>query len=135
MLFTNHIVSIAYRDRSILPHNLYYQIRMYCKNIVHRLRRLTFAFILTIGIFTINVAISSQAIAADNYSAETDTYQETRNPNRVNTTPEELKDSKLSSTPEEEKGQSIYETVVERVNNQRDTSIKGSSNTKTKSEP
>ena len=108
---------------------------MYCKNIVHRLSRLAFAFILIIGIFTINVATSDRAIAADNYSAETDTYQETRNPNRVNTTPEELKNSKLSSTPEEEKGQSIYETVVERVNNQRDTSIKGSSNTKTKSEP
>lgn len=107
---------------------------MYYK-IAYRLRKLAFAFILTIGIFTINVAISPQAIAADNYSAETDTYQETRNPNRVNTTPEELKNSKLSSTPEEEKGQSIYETVVERVNNQRDTSVKGSSNTKTKSEP
>lgn len=106
---------------------------MYYK-IAYRLRKLAFAFILTIGIFTINVAISPQAIAADNYSAETDTYQETRNPNRVNTTPEELKNSKLSSTPEEE-SQSIYDTVVDRVNSQRDTSVKGSSNTKTKSEP
>lgn len=106
------------------------------QNILYRLRKLTIALILIIGIFTINVASSSQAIAADNYSAETDTYQETRNPNRVDTTPEELRNSKMSTTAEEEtEGKSIYDTVVERVNRQRDTSVKGSSNTKTKSEP
>ena len=109
---------------------------MYDQSIFNRLRKLAFAFILIVGIFTINVASSGQAIAGDNYSAETDTYQETRNPNRVNTTREDLKNSNLSSTSEEEtEGQSIYDTVVERVNSQRDTSVKGSSNTKTKSEP
>ena len=108
---------------------------MYDQSIFHHLRKLAFAFILIVGIFTINVASSGSAIAGDNYSAETDTYQETRNPNRVNTTRKELKNSNLSSTSEEEKGQSIYDTVVDRVNSQRDTSVKGSSNTKTKSEP
>ena len=107
---------------------------MYDQSIFNRLRKLALAFILIVGIFTINVVSSGQAIAADNYSAETDTYQETRNPNRVDSTREELKNSKLSSTPEEE-SQSIYDTVVDRVNSQRDTSVKGSSNTKTKSEP
>ena len=108
---------------------------MYNQSIFNRLRKLAFAFVLIVGIFTINVASSGQAFARDNYSAETDTYQETRNPNRVDTTREDLKNSNLSSTPEEEKGQSIYDTVVDRVNSQRDTSVKGSSNTKTKSEP
>ena len=103
---------------------------------IRRLRKLAFALVLIIGILTINVATSGLAIADDNYSAETDTYQETRNPNRVDSTREELSNSKLNSTPEEEtKGKSIYDTVVDRVNRQRDTSIKGSSNTKTKSEP
>ena len=106
-------------------------------SIIHRLRRVILALVLIVGILTINFANTPTAIAAnDNYSAETDTYQETRNPNRVDTTREELAKSSLSSTPEEEtQGQSIYDTVVDRVNRQRDTSIKGSSNNKTKSEP
>lgn len=109
---------------------------MFNQKIFHRLRKLALAFVLIIGILTINLANPDMAIAADNYSAETDTYQETRNPNRVNTTREELANSKLNSTPEAEtEGQSIYDTVVDRVNSQRDTSIKGTFNTKTKSEP
>ena len=108
---------------------------MFNQKIFHRLRKLALAFVLIVGILTINLANPNMAISADNYSAETDTYQETRNPNRVDTTREELANSKLNSTPEAEKGKSIYDTVVDRVNSQRDTSIKGTSNTKTKSEP
>ena len=105
-------------------------------NILTRLRRIAIALVLIVGIFTINLASADLAIAGDNYSAETDTYQETRNPNRVDTTREELANSELNTTPEEEtKGQSIYDTVVDRVNRQRDTSIKGTSNTVTRSEP
>lgn len=109
---------------------------MFDNHIFQRLRKFALAFVLIVGIFTFDFANTGMAIAGDNYSAETDTYQETRNPNRVNTTREELAKSNLNSTPEEEtEGQSIYDTVVDRVNSQRDTSVKGSSNTKTRSEP
>ena len=109
---------------------------MFNHSIFLRLRRFALALVLIIGVFTISLTNTEIAIAGDNYSAETDTYQETRNPNRVDTTRDELADSKLNSTPEEEtEGQSIYDAVVDRVNRQRDTSVKGSSNTKTRSEP
>ena len=104
--------------------------------ILSRLRSLVLAFILVLGMLVLNPISATPALAGDNYSAETDTYQETRNPNRVDTTREELAKSKLSTTAKEEtEGQSIYDTVVDRVNNQRDTSIQGSSNKKTRSEP
>jgi len=106
------------------------------KNILSRLRNLILAFVVVLGMLIFNPISTTSALAGDNYSAETDTYQETRNPNRVDTTREELAKSNMGSTPEEEtKGQSIYDSVVDRVNKQRDTSIKGSSNTETKSEP
>ena len=108
---------------------------MFDKNIVRCLRNLTLALVLTIGMFLTNLAYSGQALAADNYSAATDTYQETRNPNRVNTSTEELSKSKMDLPEEKEEGTSIYDRVVDRVNQQRDTSIKGESNTKTRSEP
>ena len=105
-------------------------------NNIRWLCNLTVAVVLTVGMFLINLSYSGPALAADNYSAATDTYQETRNPNRVNSTREELSNSKLD-LPEEsqDNGESIYERVVDRVNQQRDTSIKGTSNTQTKSEP
>ena len=108
---------------------------MFAKNIVRYWRNIAIALILTVGLFLTNFAHSGQALAADNYSAATDTYQETRNPNRVNSTREELANSKLDK-PEENKaqGESIYESVIDRVNQQRDTSVK-TSNTETKSEP
>ena len=108
---------------------------MFDKNIVRRWRSIALALILSIGMLVANVAYSPQAFAADNYSAETDTYQETRNPNRVNTTREELANSELDTPKESEAGESIYETVIDRVNKQRDTSVMGTSNKKTKSEP
>ena len=108
---------------------------MFDNNVVRWLRSLTLALILTIGLLLTNLTYSGSALAADNYSAATDTYQETRNPNRVNTTREELAKSKLDKPDESEKGGSIYEQVVERTNQQRDTSIPGTSNKKTRSEP
>ena len=105
------------------------------QKILPRLRNLVIALILALGMLAISPIHSQSALANDNYSAQTDTYQETRNLNRVNTNPEDLADSKLDSPKEDEaKGQSIYESVVDRVNNQRDTSVK-TSNTRTKSEP
>ena len=105
-------------------------------NYIVRWLRITVAVVLIVGTFLINPSYNGQALAADNYSAATDTYQETRNPNRVNSTREELANSKLDLPEERESdGESIYERVVDRVNQQRDTSIKGTSNTKTKSEP
>ena len=105
------------------------------QKILPRLRSLIMALILALGVIIISPIDSESALASDNYSAPTDTYQETRNPNRVNTNPEDLAKSKLDSPKEDEaKGQSIYESVVDRVNNQRDTSVK-TSNNRTKSEP
>ena len=97
-------------------------------------RNFALVLVLAGGIFFI--PHTGRAIAADNYSAPTDTYQETRNPNRVDSTPEELAKSKLDMPQENEaKGESIYEQVVDKVNRERDTSVKGTSNTKTRSEP
>jgi hypothetical protein len=108
---------------------------MFAKNIVRRWRNIAIALILSVGLFLTNFAHSGQALAADNYSAATDTYQETRNPNRVNSTREELANSKLDKPEKSEaRGESIYESVIDRVNQQRDTSVK-TSNTETKSEP
>lgn len=108
---------------------------MFAKNIVRRLRHITLALVLTVGLLLTNFAYSGQAMAADNYSAATDTYQETRNPNRVNTTREELAKSELDKPRASEAGESIYEQVIDRTNKQRDTSIPGTSNKKTRSEP
>ena len=109
---------------------------MFDNNVVRWLRNLTLALILTIGLFLTNLSYGASALAADNYSAATDTYQETRNPNRVNTTREELAKSKLDKPDESEaKGESIYEQVIERTDRQQDTSIPGTSNKKTRSEP
>lgn len=103
--------------------------------ILPRLRNIIMAFVLVLGIVLISPIHGQSALAGDNYSAETDTYLETRNPNRVDTTTEELANSKIDSPKENEaKGQSIYEDVVERVNREKDTSVK-TSNTRTKSEP
>lgn len=66
-------------------------------------------------IFTFGYA--DVALAGDNYSAATDTYQETRNPNRVTTTPEELAKSNLDRVKKSE-GESIYENLVEKVDSQ-----------------
>lgn len=108
---------------------------MFAKNIVRRWRNIALTLVLTVGLLLTNFAHSGQALAADNYSAATDTYQETRNPNRVNSTREELSKSKLDRPKENEaRGESIYESVIDRVNQQRDTSVK-TSNTETKSEP
>ena len=108
---------------------------MFDNNTLRCLRNLTLALVLTIGMLLTNLAYSGQALAADNYSAATDTYQETRNPNRVNTSTEELAKSKIDVPEEKEQGTSIYEQVIDRTNQQRDTSVKGQSNTKTRSEP
>ncbi|MBE9043984.1 hypothetical protein IQ255_06125 [Pleurocapsales cyanobacterium LEGE 10410] len=108
---------------------------MFDNHTVRCLRNLALAFVLIVGMFLTNLADGGQALAADNYSAPTDTYQETRNPNRVDTSTEELTKSKIDLPEEQEQGTSIYEQVVDRVNQQRDTSLKGQSNTKTRSEP
>ena len=108
---------------------------MFAKNIVRYWRKIALALVLSVGLLLTNFTHSEQALAADNYSAATDTYQETRNPNRVNSTREELVNSKLNKPDESEtQGESIYDSVIDRVNRQRDTSVK-TSNTETKSEP
>lgn len=93
---------------------------MYKKaNLASILRSVAVAIVAIFSISILNIASVPTALAADNYSAATDTYQETRNPNRVSTTTDELAKSKLNQE-EEAKGESIYDRLVEKVDNQRD---------------
>ena len=100
-------------------------------NIARILRSLAVTTVIILGVFVINMNYAPQALAADNYSAATDTYQETRNPNRVNTTTDELADSKMSEQKEAE-GKSIYDRLVEKTDNQRDEAL-GKDNNKSAS--
>ena len=92
-------------------------------NLTRIFRSIAVIATIILGALIINLNYVDTALAADNYSAATDTYQETRNLNRVNSTPEELAKSKLDR-PEETEGKSIYDRVVERVDNQRNEVLK-----------
>jgi hypothetical protein len=81
------------------------------------------------GIFLLNINYLPATLAADNYSAPTDTYQETRNLNRVNTKTEELAKSKLNRS-EQTKGESIYDRLVDKVDRQNKEASKDSRKTK-----
>ena len=94
-------------------------------NITRLIRSLTIATIVIFGAFLLNVTYEPTALAADNFNSATDTYQETRNPNRVNSTTEELAKSKLD-VPEKTEGESIYDRVVDRVNKQERTATEES---------
>ena len=83
---------------------------------------LTAIFAIAFAVLIVNFSYVSPVLAGDNYSAATDTYQETRNPNRVDTTTKELAESNLSQ-PEEAKGESIYENLVKRVDQRRDEAL------------
>ena len=92
-------------------------------NVFNLLRSFAIAFIFVLGVIILNVQTTSPAYAGDNYSAQTDTYQETRNPNRVDTTTEELSNSKLNEP--EEKGKSIYENLIDKVDQQKESALQG----------
>lgn len=87
------------------------------------LRSLALAIIMVLGMVVINVGHTGQALAADNYSAPTDTYQETRNPNRVTTTTDELANRKPEADKEEIKGESIYDRLVDKVNREQKSAL------------
>lgn len=87
-------------------------------NIRRRLRKISLALVLMTVIFLTNVVSGGQALAADSYDAPIDGYIETRNPNRVNSTTEELAKSKIN-LPDENQGESIYDRVVEKTNKQK----------------
>lgn len=97
-------------------------------NLSRRLRKISLALVLMTVIFLTNVVSSGQALAADSYDAPIDGYIETRNPNRVNSTTEELAKSKIN-LPDENKGESIYERVVEKTNEQKTNSALGKTKT------
>ena len=92
-------------------------------NLFNLLRSLAIAFTFVLGVIILNVGATFPAYAGDNYSAQTDTYQETRNPNRVDTTTEDLTNSKLNA-PEEE-GKSIYENLIDKVDQQKQSALQG----------
>ena len=87
------------------------------------MRKIVIALVLTLGISIANLAYNiPAAIAADNYNAATDTYQETRNPNRVNSTTEELAKSKINVPDKKAEKDSIYDRLVDKVNQQQSSS-------------
>ena len=92
-------------------------------NLFNLLRSFAIAFTFVLGVIILNVGTTLPAYAGDNYSAQTDTYQETRNPNRVDTTTEELAKSKLNEP--EEKGKSIYENLIDKVDRQKQSALQG----------
>ncbi len=92
-------------------------------NVFNLLRSFAIAFTFGLGVIILNVGATLPAYAGDNYSAQTDTYQETRNPNRVDTTTEDLAKSKLN-VPEEE-GKSIYENLIDKVDRQKQFALRG----------
>ena len=97
-------------------------------NLRRRLRKISLALVLMTVIFLTNVISGGQALAADSYDAPIDGYVESRNPNRVDSTTEELAKSKIN-LPDENKGESIYQRVVERTNEQKTNSALGKTKT------
>jgi hypothetical protein len=99
------------------------------ENLSRKIRKISLALVLMTVIFLTNVVSGGQALAADSYDAPIDGYVESRNPNRVDSTTEELAKSKIN-LPDENQGESIYERVVEKTNEQKTNSALG----KTKSD-
>lgn len=99
------------------------------ENSLSRLRKILLALVFTTVILLTNILSIGQAWAADGYNAATDGYIETRNPNRVDSTTEELAKSKIN-LPDENQGESIYDRVVEKTNKEQTESAKGQAKTK-----
>lgn len=91
-------------------------------NITCIFRSIAIALVIFLGSLCFNTNYDSVALAADNYSAPTDTYQETRNPNRVNTDTEELKKSNINQ-PEATEEESIYDRLVDKVDRTRNEAL------------
>ena len=77
------------------------------------------AIVAILGIFILNISNVPTALAADNYNAATDTYQETRNPNRVSTKTKDLEKSDINKV-EKTEDESIYGRLVKKVDKNRD---------------
>lgn len=93
------------------------------KNLSRQLFKVSLTLVLVTVVMFSNLIYSGRALAADSYNAPTDGYVETRNPNRVDSTTEELAKSKIN-VPDKNQGDSIYERVVERTNKQKTDSSK-----------
>lgn len=93
------------------------------KNLSRQLFKVSLTLVLMAVVVLSNVVYSGRALAADSYNPPTDGYVETRNPNRVDSTTEELAKSKIN-VPDKNKSDSIYERVVERTNKQETDSSK-----------
>lgn len=92
-------------------------------NLSRQLFKVSLTLVLMAVVVFANVVYSGQALAADSYNAPTDGYVETRNPNRVESTTEEIAKSKLG-VPDKNQGESIYDRVVEKTNKQKTNSSK-----------
>lgn len=79
--------------------------------------------VMVLSAIALPFAYETAALAADNYNAAMDGYQETRNPNRVKSSEEEIKNSEIYQT-EETAENSIYEELVEKVNKEKETAAK-----------
>lgn len=98
------------------------------ENLSRRLSKISLALVMMTVILLTNVVSSGQALAVDSYEAPIDGYVESRNPNRVDSTTEELAKSKIN-LPDENKGESIYQRVVEKTNEQKTNSTLGKTKT------
>ena len=94
---------------------------------IRSFRSLALVAVAVLSTFWLNV---NYALAADNYNVATDTYQETRNLNRVETTTEELAKSNLNKLDKTE-GKSIYENLVEKVDDRRNEALNTADSTMT----
>lgn len=111
-------------EREALDNLIKYKEKIMSENNLSRqLFKVSLTLVLMAVVVFSNLIYSGQALAADSYNAPTDGYVETRNPNRVDSTTEELAKSKIN-VPDQNQGDSIYERVVERTNKQKTDSSK-----------
>ena len=112
-------------EREALDNFIKYKEKIMSENNLSRqLFKVSLTLVLMAVVVFTNVVYSGRALAADSYNAPTDGYVETRNPNRVDSTTEEIAKSKLN-VPDKNQGESIYERVVEKTNEQKTDSSSG----------
>ena len=111
-------------EREALDNFIKYKEKIMSENLSRRLFKVSLTLVLMAVVVFTNVVYSGRALAADSYNAPTDGYVETRNPNRVESTTEEIAKSKIN-VPDENKGESIYQRVIEKTNEQKTNSSSG----------
>lgn len=99
---------------------------MIYEKIAPRLRSFLTIAIAIVGVVIINFGFSSAVLAGDSYNAAMDTVQATRNPNRVDSSIEEIKNAKVNVPDEDEGEDSIYDRLVDKVDKKNKEAMKDS---------